>query len=267
MPTKRIITALTLAVFFVPFVLLAQDKYVIILYGFLVIVSSYEWFKLCQIKSILITLLLTTSIFLISFSLWYFVDSHDKFYLLFFLSVIWTMFSIYLTFTKNTKKFSNTNITHILLGVVVMSGFYFAILELLQKTNDNRILFLYVVAIVWFADSGAYIGGKIFGKHKFSPLISPNKTIEGLLFALFFVLLYATPLSFYLSDQPVKFIVASLISAFISVYGDLLVSLIKRKANAKDSGVFLPGHGGILDRLDSSFASVLIFIFLYYWVL
>jgi len=195
-------------------------------------------------------------------------DAHDKFYLLFFISFLWLCLSVFLTLIKKIEVFHQKNYFFMLMGVIIMSFFYFATLELLNMTEEDRVFFIYVMAIVWFADSGAYIGGKLLGSHKMSPVISPNKTIEGAISAMLFVLLYATVASFFIkSDNQINFIIVSMISAFVSIYGDLLASLIKRKSRADDTGSIFPGHGGMLDRLDSTIASVVIFMFLYQWIL
>lgn len=132
-----------------------------------------------------------------------------------------------------------------------------------QSSTFGSWLIVVVLGIVWAADIGAYFVGKQFGKHKLMPKVSPNKTIEGLsggmvtaaLFAaLFYVLSDATQLNVYWCA-----LLAALL-AFASAMGDLLESMFKREAGLKDSGNLLPGHGGILDRIDSLTAAVPLFV-------
>ena len=114
---------------------------------------------------------------------------------------------------------------------------------------------------VWIADTAAYFTGRRFGKHKFAPRISPGKTAEGLAGAYIAVFVYATiVLRIYQPDAGWTTYMALLVFGFIltslSVIGDLFESWFKRRAGAKDSGDLLPGHGGVLDRIDSLTATI-----------
>lgn len=138
---------------------------------------------------------------------------------------------------------------------------------------------LYLLVLIWVADIAAYFSGKRWGKNKLAPDISPGKTVEGVKGALVSAALCAIILCIILSivyGKPVTFIVAgdlillSIITVQISVYGDLFFSLVKRQRGVKDSGSLLPGHGGVLDRVDSLIAAIPIFyagIYLIYMIL
>ncbi len=128
---------------------------------------------------------------------------------------------------------------------------------------------LFVVGIVAVADTGAYFSGRAFGKHKLAPELSPGKTREGVLGGLVGVTLWAALGAWWLNLEPgiwVYFIGLCLLVALISVAGDLFESLIKREAGAKDSGRILPGHGGILDRIDSLTAAAPVFTIGLHWI-
>jgi phosphatidate cytidylyltransferase len=108
-----------------------------------------------------------------------------------------------------------------------------------------------VMAIVWIADTAAYLTGRRFGRHKLAPAISPGKTWEGVAGAIAALALYASALSL-LAGMPLLslvFAVSGLL--YMSVLGDLFESWIKRVSGMKDSGTVLPGHGGVLDRIDA----------------
>lgn len=113
----------------------------------------------------------------------------------------------------------------------------------------------------WFADSGAYVvgkflAGKILGRHKLSPRLSPNKTVEGYLGGIFFGILLSLVIANFLSlPMSLAFLIALFASA-VSPLGDLAISMIKREVGVKDSGTLFPGHGGALDRIDSLMWSV-----------
>ena len=115
-----------------------------------------------------------------------------------------------------------------------------------------------MLLIVWAADTGAYFAGRTFGKRKLAPHISPGKTIAGLFGGLItapLVALLAVHLMPIAGIEPAILIPLVLVTALVSVGGDLLISLHKRTSGHKDSGKLLPGHGGILDRVDSLLAA------------
>ena len=130
-----------------------------------------------------------------------------------------------------------------------------------SQPYGHRWLFV-AVAIVWAADTGAYFAGRHYGRRKLSPRISPNKTVEGLVGGLvcgLAVALALAPLAgATLAQLPAVALVALLAVAF-SVVGDLFESLLKRHVGAKDSGDLIPGHGGILDRIDGVIAALPVF--------
>ena len=118
-------------------------------------------------------------------------------------------------------------------------------------------LLVYLLFLVWSADIGAYLAGKQWGKHKLIPQVSPGKSWEGALGGLILVLIVATVGCFYF--HPISFgkwYLLALVIAVISVFGDLYVSILKRRCHLKDTGTLIPGHGGILDRLDSLIAAL-----------
>ncbi len=118
---------------------------------------------------------------------------------------------------------------------------------------------LYFLLLIWMADIAAYFSGRKFGKNKLSPLISPGKTVEGMYGAFFSAIICAICLAVYY-DYPLiiatDFGLLSLLTVLISIYGDLFFSLVKRQNGVKDSGSLLPGHGGVLDRIDSVIAAI-----------
>jgi phosphatidate cytidylyltransferase len=119
-------------------------------------------------------------------------------------------------------------------------------------------LILLLLLIVWAADTGAYFAGKTFGKRKLASYISPGKTWEGLLGGLIaapLIALLASNLMPIKTIEPGWLVLLSLVAALVSAGGDLMISLHKRISGFKDSGSLLPGHGGILDRLDSLLAA------------
>jgi phosphatidate cytidylyltransferase len=112
---------------------------------------------------------------------------------------------------------------------------------------------LAVLGLTWIADTAAYFAGRRFGRHKLAPSISPGKTWEGVAGGVAGVLLYAIICGTFIEGIAwVPYVAAAGLLAMLSVVGDLFESAAKRQAGAKDSGTMLPGHGGILDRIDSA---------------
>lgn len=135
-------------------------------------------------------------------------------------------------------------------------GFHFG------STDNNLLVILYVFCVVWVADIGAYFAGKAFGKAKLAPRVSPGKSWAGVWGGLAAVGVFAVIVSVLASASTVEtimLVVASLITGMVSVLGDLLESMLKRFRGIKDSSRLLPGHGGIMDRIDSLTAAIPVF--------
>jgi phosphatidate cytidylyltransferase len=154
-------------------------------------------------------------------------------------------------------------VTMTLLGWIVLIGAWVALVELQSRSPW---LVLAAMAVVWIADTAAYFSGRAFGRRKLAPQISPGKTWEGVYGGLAAVAVYALCLLPFARDAgfvpaigPLEvgaWLGFALLLAAISVIGDLLESLMKRNAGVKDSGKVLPGHGGVLDRIDALLAAM-----------
>lgn len=144
-----------------------------------------------------------------------------------------------------TKRF-------ILTTFYLSSAFVFLILIAHQDYEFTPLLLLGAFILVWVNDTGAYFIGKNFGKQKLFPRISPKKTVEGFLGGLFFACIASYFIAKFTGSLDFTYwlILAIIVSVFGTI-GDLIESKFKRQANVKDSGVIMPGHGGLLDRLDS----------------
>jgi phosphatidate cytidylyltransferase len=158
---------------------------------------------------------------------------------------------------------SGARIRYTILAAVVLSACYVAVEAMYSQRG--AVFLLSVLLLVWVADITAYFIGRAFGKHKLAPKISPGKTVEGALGALFGVAVYSVVCIWIGSIHGSDLFPAQVASRFgvwismaamlglclASISGDLVESLIKRRAGAKDSSNLLPGHGGVLDRIDA----------------
>jgi len=150
-----------------------------------------------------------------------------------------------------------------IVGWLVLIAAWVAVVELQAR---SAWLALAAMAIVWIADIAAYFAGRAFGRHKLAPAISPGKTWEGVAGALVAVAMYAIALVPFArrAGYPgevtalgvAAWLLLALLLALLSVAGDLFESLQKRHAGVKDSGTLLPGHGGVLDRIDALLAAL-----------
>lgn len=167
-----------------------------------------------------------------------------------------------IVFYNKSKKY-DVNDALFLLGSVFFLGVGFNQLISVRITSLNYFLFLLSVTI--FTDTFAYIVGKLIGKHKMSPTVSPNKTWEGFVGGLVFSTFISTTLYVSLFDYTGNIVLLILIVMLLSIIGqigDLVFSTIKRNYNIKDFGNIMPGHGGVLDRLDSIIFVILAFSYL-----
>ena len=144
-----------------------------------------------------------------------------------------------------------------LCGVLLLSAAWLSMVELKALESGDAWLLL-ILLIVWAADIGAYFSGKRWGRVKLAPHVSPGKTREGMYGGLVAVGLTVLAFSWWNEltfSSVVYLMLLSLVVGLVSVMGDLFESLLKRHAGVKDSGTILPGHGGVLDRIDSILAA------------
>ena len=157
---------------------------------------------------------------------------------------------------------------YILTTFYMSTAFIFLVSIATLNMDFNPILILGCFILVWTNDSFAYLVGKNFGKQKLFPRISPKKTVEGFLGGLFFACIASLLIANFTNTLSFNYwLILGIIVSVFGTLGDLIESKFKRQANVKDSGVIMPGHGGLLDRLDSIiFAAPFIYLFLKFTV-
>ncbi|WP_226811299.1 phosphatidate cytidylyltransferase [Candidatus Steffania adelgidicola] len=172
-----------------------------------------------------------------------------------------------LCYPCSARFWRKSRLLRLIFGLLTILPFFWGMLALRQYHYDINHFsgawwVLYVMVLVWSADSGAYIFGRMFGRHKLAQTISPRKTWEGVIGGLITSVVITC---FFKKYSPIHaelhaLFLSSIISIIAGMLGDLTESMFKREAGIKDSGYVIPGHGGILDRIDSLTAAVPVFI-------
>lgn len=223
----------------------------------LAVITCYgmaEWVNLIQIKRRWVRILLLDAFILALISVFWFESIHG---LILGVGVfLWACVLPFLIWQQSRITLMKMNVPTLMgLGTIMLLAMYIGMTTLMRATSPAMVLMLFLVP--WIADTSAYLFGKLFGKHKMIPHISPGKTWEGLVGAVLGSMILLPLYAYWVlgKDQvSVFFFAAILILVLVSVIGDLFESYIKRTMGVKDSGNILPGHGGLLDRLDSLIA-------------
>ncbi len=275
---QRIITALIL----VPLVVLAVFQlplaYFSLLVGLITLLAAWEWTSLVGINSLLKRGLFLCALILPMLWLHFWTqflelaaqvldwpDVRDYSGALEWLVIAPVMFWILtMILIRNTPegvlKLEMKVLYKALIGWLVLMAMWLFLTRL--RAFYGAELTLYFLVLIWAADIAAYFVGKKFGKTKLSPEISPGKTVQGMygaliagaVWAMIFIG-YQGYLNGFVWMRVADFVLLSVLTVLISIYGDLFFSVVKRQCGAKDTGSILPGHGGILDRIDSLIAA------------
>ncbi|MEN1926215.1 phosphatidate cytidylyltransferase [Luteimonas qiangzhengi] len=274
MTRTRVIAALVMAPLAIAAVLLLPTPWLVALAAVALLGGLWEWLRLAGVDDpIARGTLLIANLLLILALVWASAsDPNGSMVLLKLLCVAavigWLLVAIWLRHPGfASAPDARSRVIKLAAGTLVMVPAWCAVgLIHSGAPNGNRWLLL-ALAIVWAADTGAYFagrsfGGKVFKERRLAPRISPNKTIEGMIGGLLLAVLTAlvfAPLAGASSDQLPAVALVALLAAGFSVLGDLFESLLKRHAGVKDSGNLIPGHGGLLDRMDGVLAALPVF--------
>lgn len=263
---QRVLTALILAplalwaVFYLPLAGFAAFLSLAFLLG------AWEWSGFCGLnkrRMRVIYVILTAALMALFYNftpLTGELTDNKLLFSLLLLGAAWWLLAIVLvlSFPASQRLWANSDWRRALMGWCTLLPAWAALLFIRGLHYDHSSfygawLIFALLGLVWAADIGGYIVGKPFGRTKLLPKVSPGKTLEGLLGGLAFVVLVVTGLLTWLDwpGQPYHWYLAAVLLTLLSVFGDLSESMFKRVAGKKDSGIFLPGHGGILDRIDS----------------
>lgn len=229
------------------------------LFVILAIITLREFLRLIHLKSYLAYLLLFVGLFFLSYR----VFDINAVYLLLILSCFVNLFLLKdVLWTSKIPMFEKKK--YITVIFYLISGFIFLTrIPYIDEVFIPKVL-VGVFFLVWSNDSFAYMIGKTFGKHKLLERISPKKTVEGFLGGMLGALIASFIIFKYTNSYSLtNWVVMALIVSVFGTIGDLIQSKFKRQAGVKDSGVLMPGHGGLFDRLDSIiYASPFVYAYL-----
>lgn len=170
-------------------------------------------------------------------------------------------FFLLVYYQKTEKNLLTSSALLSLIGIVILVTAVLC-LNSLRYIPPAPYMLLFLFALIWGADIAAYFTGRMLGRHKLAPRISPNKTWEGVIGALVWAVICGGGYGFIWHADKMNmlyFIILAMVTVNISIIGDLFESLLKRAKGIKDSGSIFPGHGGILDRIDSLLAALPVF--------
>jgi len=255
---KRSLSGIIYVLIFLSAILFSKESY-IILTSLFALICVWEFSKLIDFKGLIGYLFFCLTLFLI-------LKRPESYAVVGILgiTIISSLFLIYYLFTKKEITFSTDRSKSGLLIRYVIFSMIFLVLLPIYKGAYNPYLMISILVMIWVNDSFAFLVGKNFGKRKLFVSVSPKKTQEGFLGGLVFALIAGYIISLFNKDFTIiNWLAIALIVSVIGTIGDLVESKFKRQANIKDSGAIMPGHGGMLDRLDSLlFAAPFVYLFI-----
>ncbi|MFK5894446.1 MAG: phosphatidate cytidylyltransferase [Pseudomonadota bacterium] len=275
---SRILTALILLPLAIAGILYLPTNYFAVVVAVIFILAAYEWTKISLIGPTYDLLFMSLIVFFMWF-LWVSgLNEAERFLSIIFISVIFWTSSIFfiVLFPRYRSLWSSILLLKFLVGFMVLIPSWYALILLknMQETQffntqiNGSELVLIMMIMIWTADTGAYFSGKKWGKSKLIPNVSPGKTKQGAYGAIISTCIAAVIFSFTFLTQNILssfyIVLFTVLIVIISIVGDLFESMYKRNSGIKDSGKILPGHGGVLDRIDSLTSVAPIFYVLLY---
>lgn len=262
----RVITAAIIIPLLVTAILLLSTNHLAYVFGALIAIGAWEWSKLSGFTSLISRLAYVGITIFVMISSYDWI-SHHQFLrdLLFLVFICWLFAFVWLTITPAEKMLSNAINVYLrgAIGLVLLVPAWLALLVLHSVDSQGPYLVISLFVLIGVADSGAYFAGRAMGLTKLAPVISPGKTLEGVYGALVAGAITAFIIGHlfdYSGINLVSYISVALLCIVFSIVGDLFESVTKRSAGVKDSGSLFPGHGGVLDRIDSLTAAAPLYL-------
>ena len=249
---QRSITAIFISAIVITLILYSSNMVLNIVISILSLALLFEWMKVSESSTVKRSIFLILFIVLISFN-HYFGGLFEPISFIAMLGIIVWIVVAYQIFFKQGRLSSNFTFNNFWIGLLIISAFC---LVCFQLSTGSRVFLLAVILNIAVFDTGAYIIGKNFGRNPFLPELSPNKTFEGLIGGLISSLLFIICAYLFLEEVSLLRSSVMILAIPFALCGDYFFSFLKRKANVKDTGSILPGHGGLLDRVDSHLAAI-----------
>ena len=260
---QRLLTALVLVPMVVTGILYLDTELLAVLFGGVILVGAFELARLANLESRLAQGGFILVIALALWLAWQYLQQHHLDYLQWVMAVWWVFITLVLVSRRSElARVHGRRFDILALGGLVLVAAWISITDLHASGEHGPVLMLYLFVLIWVADSGAYFAGRAFGRRKLSPFVSPGKTWAGVAGAAVGAIISALFLAaggFAGAASLSGLIGLSLLVTAVSIGGDLWESRLKREAGVKDSGNLLPGHGGVLDRIDSLLAAAPVF--------
>jgi phosphatidate cytidylyltransferase len=266
---QRVITAVALAAAFLALLLNLSALAFSLVISLLVVIAGWEWSNLMKLSSAVAKAgyLLFLSLSMAAASHW--LGLFERFdqaraQQMFQVAVaLWAIIFLWIQGYPSSAILWSSRPILGLLGLLLLTFTWAAVASILHHESGQWLLLL-AIAIIALADIGGYLAGNLLGKHKLAPIISPGKTWEGFAGGMSFQLLLIVGLVIVLPDVVLSSLFILIIPvALYSVLGDLFESMLKRHSGVKDSSQLLPGHGGVLDRIDGIMAALPLFALLF----
>lgn len=266
---QRTLTALLIAPLPVAAVLLLSTPYLALCCGLVLMPAAWEWSAMTGIASRAGRLAYVALVALCLLILWQPALRQWSVSLIAVAAVFWCVVTLFLLRLRTVEPKSGLDPALAAVGLIVLIGPWLAILYLHAYSSAGPYLVLFLLLLIWVADILAYFTGRRWGRAKLAPVLSPGKTRAGVYGALASAALCGVLAGWWMGLPPgsvMRLTLLCVLTAFISVIGDLFESLVKRRRDLKDSGQLLPGHGGVLDRIDSLTAAAPLFTLGILWL-
>lgn len=260
----RIATAAVLIPIVIALIFFADVIWFAAFFALIVSIGAWEWGDLSKLNEKMKYMYVFISLSIL-FVIYWFDNSFLNNSMILIGAVYWLVAIVLVVFYQKQRNLLPRNSSILMLiGFLLLVPMWCSLVVLKSNTETGPVLIMLLMLLIWGADTAAYFAGKKWGKRKLANHVSPGKTWEGtiagviasIVIAIAYVIVSNKNL-----DESLFFLGIAIITVIGSVFGDLMESIVKREAEQKDSGNILPGHGGVMDRIDSLTAASPIFVF------
>jgi phosphatidate cytidylyltransferase len=261
---QRIITAALLIPLVVAVIFLSETVWFSLLFAVFVGIGAWEWAGLCKLSKRFQYCYSLVSVLLLAGLYW--ANNSSLYNNVILSGVVYWLFAVILVFLYQNGRnlLPKSSLLLLVVGLLLLIPMWTSLTVLKSFPDNGDTLIMFLMLLIWGADTAAYFAGKRWGKRRLASRVSPGKTWEGSIAGLIAGIVIASAYVI-VSNQNLNlglaFVGLSIVTVSISIIGDLMESMVKREADIKDSGSILPGHGGVMDRIDSLTAAAPVYVF------